>query len=68
VSSHDHRVRDSSSQLSLLAVVSFAVPAGLLLLIALTVARNAWDVHNSIVGLAMAWTMTGVVTQIIKVG
>jgi diacylglycerol diphosphate phosphatase/phosphatidate phosphatase len=40
----------------------------LLVLLAVIVARNAWDFHNAVCGLGMAWTMTGVVTQIIKVG
>lgn len=38
-----------------------------MLSISTMVARNKWDVHNSILGLFMSYTMTGVVTQVIKV-
>ncbi|TXT11174.1 hypothetical protein VHUM_01925 [Vanrija humicola] len=50
----------------LLAVISAGIPAGVLFLISTLIARNAWDVHNALVGLGVSWTMAGVVTQIIK--
>lgn len=52
---------------SLLGFVSAGIPFLVMLPISTLVAKNKWDVHNSILGLFMSYTMTGVVTQVIKV-
>ncbi|KAE8541513.1 hypothetical protein D1P53_002875 [Cryptococcus gattii VGV] len=50
----------------LLILFSIVVPLLVLVPLSSMVARNAWDTHNSVLGLLMSYTMTGVVTQIIK--
>nr|ODN89983.1 PAP2 domain-containing protein [Cryptococcus depauperatus CBS 7841] len=50
----------------LLAFVSVGVPLIVLVPLGALVARNAWDMHNSILGLFMSCLMTGVITQVIK--
>ncbi|ORY29641.1 phospholipid metabolism-related protein [Naematelia encephala] len=51
---------------TLLGIISAGIPLLVLLPISILVARNPWDVHNSVIGLFMSYTMTGVVTQIVK--
>ncbi|CAD6580549.1 MAG: hypothetical protein TREMPRED_002775 [Tremellales sp. Tagirdzhanova-0007] len=50
----------------LLAIVSVGIPLVVLLPLSSLVSRNRWDVHNSVLGLFMSYTMAGVVTQIVK--
>ncbi|OWZ36704.1 PAP2 domain-containing protein [Cryptococcus neoformans C23] len=50
----------------LLVFFSIVVPLLVLVPLSSLIARNAWDTHNSVLGLLMSYTMTGVVTQIIK--
>ncbi|WWC72489.1 uncharacterized protein I206_106451 [Kwoniella pini CBS 10737] len=50
----------------LLAFISVGIPLLVLVPISLFVSRNGWDVHNSVLGLVMSYTMTGVVTQVVK--
>jgi diacylglycerol diphosphate phosphatase/phosphatidate phosphatase len=51
----------------MLAAISVGIPALILLPISTLVARSKWDIHNAFIGLFMSYTMTGVVTQLIKV-
>ncbi|WWD20617.1 hypothetical protein CI109_105093 [Kwoniella shandongensis] len=50
----------------LLGFISVGIPLLCLLPLSTLVSRNSWDVHNSILGLFTSFTVTGVVTQIIK--
>lgn len=50
----------------MLMFITVGLPLIVMLPIATFVARNAWDVHNCICGLFMSFTMTGVITQAIK--
>ncbi|KAL7422689.1 hypothetical protein Q5752_001980 [Cryptotrichosporon argae] len=50
----------------LLGLISAGVPLLVLVAVAAAVVRNPWDVHNAVLGLGMSYTMTGVVTQIVK--
>lgn len=52
---------------SLLAVISVGIPSLVILPISTLVARSKWDIHNAFIGLFMSYTVTGVVTQLIKV-
>ena len=47
--------------------MSVIIPAAVIIPISTLVARSKWDVHNGLIGLFMSYTMTGVVTQLIKV-
>ncbi|WVF67986.1 hypothetical protein IAT40_002748 [Kwoniella sp. CBS 6097] len=51
---------------NLLAFVSVGVPLIFLVPLSTFMARNSWDIHNSVLGLVMSYTMTGVVTQVVK--
>ncbi|KAK8850434.1 hypothetical protein IAR55_004352 [Kwoniella newhampshirensis] len=50
----------------LLGFISVGIPLLCLIPLSSLVARNSWDVHNSVLGLFTSFTVTGVVTQIIK--
>ncbi|WRT70585.1 uncharacterized protein IL334_007583 [Kwoniella shivajii] len=50
----------------LLAFISVGIPLIVLIPISALISRNGWDIHNSVLGLVMSYTMTGVVTQVIK--
>ncbi|WVQ85983.1 hypothetical protein IAT38_008151 [Cryptococcus sp. DSM 104549] len=50
----------------LLAFISVGVPLLVLVPVSAFISRNSWDIHNSVLGLVMSYTVTGVVTQIIK--
>ena len=52
----------------LLLIISFLLPLLFTLLISLFIYRSKWDAHNSTLGVFTSFTITGVVTQIIKMG
>lgn len=51
---------------SSLFLISLIAPMATLLLLSLFVARNGWDIHNSLAGCFIAWLIAGVVTNIVK--
>ncbi|KAI5449429.1 hypothetical protein NCC49_004713 [Naganishia albida] len=52
----------------LLFIISLAVPLVFLVAVGAGVYKSRWDVHNGVLGLFMGFTVTGVVTQIVKMG
>ncbi|WWC65151.1 uncharacterized protein I303_107765 [Kwoniella dejecticola CBS 10117] len=62
---HSHAIHERVPP-NLLAFISVGIPLLVLVPISLFVSRNGWDVHNSVLGLVMSYTMTGVVTQVVK--
>ncbi|WVR08506.1 hypothetical protein IAU60_005561 [Kwoniella sp. DSM 27419] len=62
---HSHALHERVPP-QMLAFISVGIPLIFLVPLSFLVARNAWDVHNSVLGLVMSYTMTGVVTQVIK--
>jgi diacylglycerol diphosphate phosphatase/phosphatidate phosphatase len=74
-------VNGNVAHASLLAFVSVGIPLLVLLPMSSFISKTKWDIHNAIIGmlpiiygyprliagLFMSYTMTGVVTQIVKV-
>lgn len=52
----------------MLLVISFLIPNLFVLLISLGIYRSKWDAHNAVLGVFTSFTITGVVTQVIKMG
>ena len=52
----------------MLIVIAFVLPTLFVLLIGLGIYRSKWDAHNAVLGVFTSFTITGVVTQIIKMG
>ena len=53
---------------TLLFIISLAIPLGFVIIIGGLVYKSRWDVHNAVLGLFMGFTVTGVVTQVVKMG
>ncbi|ORX41134.1 phospholipid metabolism-related protein [Kockovaella imperatae] len=51
---------------NLLFFISAGIPLLVLVPVSAFVARTGWDMHNAVVGVFMSYTMTGTVTQLIK--
>ncbi|WWD08361.1 hypothetical protein V865_006473 [Kwoniella europaea PYCC6329] len=62
---HSHAIHERVPP-NLLAFISVGIPLLVIVPINVFVSRNGWDVHNGVLGLVMSYTMTGVVTQVIK--
>ncbi|WWC92173.1 uncharacterized protein L201_007127 [Kwoniella dendrophila CBS 6074] len=62
---HSHAIHERVPP-NLLAFISVGIPLLVLVPISALISRNGWDVHNSVLGLVMSYTMTGVITQIVK--
>ncbi|KAH8083073.1 phospholipid metabolism-related protein [Filobasidium floriforme] len=52
----------------LLLFIAFGIPVLFVLLISLGIYRSKWDAHNAVLGVTTSFTITGVVTQVIKMG
>lgn len=52
----------------MLIFISFGLPASMVLVIALAIYRSKWDAHNALLGTLTSTTMTGLVTQVVKMG
>ncbi|KAL7411444.1 phosphatidic acid phosphatase type 2/haloperoxidase [Mrakia frigida] len=52
---------------ALLLGISLLFPLASVLLISLFVMRSTWDAHNSALSVLMSWTVSGIVTQVIKI-
>lgn len=53
---------------TLLMVVSIIIPAAFITIISTLVYRSKWDLHGGLLGLLVSYTVTGVVTQVVKMG
>ncbi|GHJ86975.1 hypothetical protein NliqN6_3377 [Naganishia liquefaciens] len=53
---------------TLLFIISLAIPLAFVIIIGGLVYKSRWDVHNAVLGLFMGFTVTGVVTQVVKMG
>ncbi|KAK1922989.1 phospholipid metabolism-related protein [Papiliotrema laurentii] len=62
---HSHAVHERVPPF-LLGIISAGIPLAILVPLSLFIGKSRWDTHNAVIGLFMSYTMTGVVTQIIK--
>lgn len=53
---------------TLLMIVSIVIPAAFIAVISTAVYRSKWDLHGGLLGLLVSYTVTGVVTQVVKMG